>query len=265
MIHHSRSLSVAVAQSCPVPGDVQANVKEHIELAQRAAREGASIVLFPELSLTGYELALAERLAFTEVDPRLNPLREVAQAYKATLVVGAPVRIGPALHIGAFLLGVEGSLQLYTKHRLGAFPPSAVCDSVAGDVPPAESTVFEPGDRNPLLVREGLTAAVAVCADIGRPAHAELAARRGANLYLASMFVIPSDFDSDTEKLARYAGQHRMMTAFANFGSPSGGLRSAGRSTLWSESGERLIQLDEHGSGIALVTKTEHGIHARAI
>jgi hypothetical protein len=106
---------------------------------------------------------------------------------------------------------------------------------------------------------------VAVCADIGRPTHPQQAAERGANTYLASMFVIPSDFESEEAKLSRYAAQYRMMTALANFGSPSGGLRSAGRSSIWSETGELLVQLGRAGSGIALVTNTQHDRHTLAI
>jgi predicted amidohydrolase len=56
--------SIAVAQTCPVKGDVQANLAEQLRLTQIAASEGAQIVVFPELSLTGYELRLARALAF---------------------------------------------------------------------------------------------------------------------------------------------------------------------------------------------------------
>src|ERR1041385_7750009 len=52
----TRSRSIAVAQTCPVAGDVKANLDEHFRLARLAATEGAQIVVFPELSLTGYEL-----------------------------------------------------------------------------------------------------------------------------------------------------------------------------------------------------------------
>jgi predicted amidohydrolase len=252
-----RSRSIAVAQTCPVAGDVQANLDEHIRLARLAATQGAEVVVFPELSLIGYELALAGRLAFSENDPRLSSLFDVARSENTTLVVGASVRLGPSLYIGAFVLAPDRTAELYTKHYLGAFSPSASCDSCDGSVPPAEATVFQPGDRNPLIRLGGHVTAVAVCADIGRPAHAELAAERGADTYLASMFVIPSDFDSEVAKLSCYAGQHRMMTALANFGSPSGGLRSAGRSSIWSETGELLVQLSAEGSGVAVARKTQ--------
>jgi predicted amidohydrolase len=260
--------SIAVVQTCPIKGDVQANIQEHLRLAQLAAAQGAKVVVFPELSLTGYELALCDELAFSVGDSRLSSLLDLAAAQGSTLVVDAPVRLGPSLHIGAFILFPGGTTELYTKHRLGAFPPSASCDSCDGkSVPPAEETVFQPGDCNPLIQLGETIAAVAVCADIGKPAHPQHAAERGANTYLASMFVIPSDYDGEAGKLSRYAVQHRMMTALANFGSASGGLRSAGRSSIWTESGELLVQLKEAGSGIAVVseTQTDRRIHAEML
>ena len=224
------------------------------------------LVVFPELSLTGYELALAAELAFSEKDDaRLCPLLELAANHEATLVVGAPVRMGQSLYIGAFILRPDRTTDLYTKHHLGTFPPSASCDSCEGTVPPAEAVVFQPGDRNPLIQLGDHVAAVAVCADIGRPAHVEQAARRGADTYLASMFVIPSDFDGEVVKLRRYAVQHRMMTTLSNFGGPSGGLRSAGHSSIWSNTGELLVQLGVSGSGVGVVIETERGRHSQTI
>jgi predicted amidohydrolase len=261
----TRSRSIAVAQTCPVAGDVQANLDEHVRLTLLAATEGARVVVFPELSLTGYELTLAGELAFSESDHRLSPLLDVAASHAMTLVVGAPVRMGPAVYIGAFIVSPDGTIGLYTMHRLGAFSPSASRDSCDGNLPSAENTVFQPGDRNPLIHLGGHVAAVAVCADIGSPTHAEQAAKRGADTYLASMFVIPSEFDGEFAKLSRYAVKHRMMTALANFGSPSGGLRSAGRSSIWSETGELLVQLESNDAGVAVVMESEHGCSTRAV
>jgi predicted amidohydrolase len=261
----TRFRSIAVAQTCPVKGDVRANLDEHVHLARLAAAEGAEVVVFPELSLTGYELALAKGLEFSESDPRLSSLRDVATSHGTILIAGAPVRVGSALHIGAFILYPDRTTELYTKHHLGTFPPSAVCDSCGSTVPPSETTVFQPGDRNPLIRFGDNIAAVAVCADIGRPAHPQQAAERGANTYLASMFVIPSDLEGEVSKLRRYAVQHRMMMALANFGGPSGGLRSAGRSGIWSETGELLVQLNASGSGIAVVTENERGCRTQAV
>ena len=254
--------SISVAQTCPVTGDVDANLAEHLQLTELAASEGAQVVVFPELSLTGYEIALADHLAFLEDDSRLACLVDAASTHSITTIVGAPVRLEGRLHIGAFVLYPDGTRTLYTKHRLGAFGEHARCDGI---VPPAEATVFQPGDRNP-LVRFGTNmAAVAVCADIGGPSHPQQAADRGATAYLASMFVIPSDYEGDSAKLRRYAAQHAMAVALANFGSPTGGLAAAGRSSIWSETGALLTQLGSSGAGVAVATETTAGWHTRTV
>lgn len=66
--------AIGVAQTVPVRGDVDANIEQHLRLIRIAAEERARIVVFPELSLTGYELDLAGALAFEQADARLAPL-----------------------------------------------------------------------------------------------------------------------------------------------------------------------------------------------
>jgi predicted amidohydrolase len=170
--------------------------------------------------LTGYELDLADDITFSESDPRLSPLIAAASSYRMILIVGAPVRIGSRLHIGAFIISPDGSVGLHTKHHLGAFPTSASPDGI---VPAAEDTVFHPGDRNPLVRWADHTAAVAVCADTSRASHPENAAKRGATIYLASMFVVPSEVERDSARLRSYAAQHSMAVVFANYGGATGG------------------------------------------
>jgi predicted amidohydrolase len=257
-----RARTIAAAQTIPARGDVRANVEQHVRLVRVAAEERARVLVFPELSLTGYELDLATDLAFTADDPRLDPLVEAAASSAMALVVGAPVRIGARLHIGALIVSPDRTIEVYTKHYLGAFPPSVSPDGV---VPPPEASVFHPGDRNPLVRFGDDTAAVAVCADTRRPSHPADAARRGARTYLASMFVIPSDLATDVGYLSGYAARHGMAVVFANFGGPSGGLASGGRSAIWSERGALLAQLEASGSGVAVGVESATGWRARSI
>lgn len=258
----TRARSIAVAQTVPVRGDVDANVRQHLRLVGVAAAERAQVLVFPELSLTGYELELAGGLAFSQDDSRLAPLAKAASDFSMTLVVGAPVRVASRLHIGAFILSPDGEVGLYTKQRMGAFSAAAACDGV---VPPAEATFFHPGDLNPLVRFGGNTAAVAVCADTGRPSHPAAAAARGAEIYLASMFVIPSEFEREAGNLKEYAARHSLAVAFANYGGPTGGLASAGRSALWSETGELLAQLAPAGAGVAFAAESGSGRRAGAV
>jgi len=50
------SIAVALAQVTTALGNVQANLEKHLALIQQAHQAGADLVVFPELSLTGYVL-----------------------------------------------------------------------------------------------------------------------------------------------------------------------------------------------------------------
>ena len=50
----TKSVRVAMVQDNFVVGDIRANTRKIIELAQSAAGQGADLVIFPELALTGY-------------------------------------------------------------------------------------------------------------------------------------------------------------------------------------------------------------------
>lgn len=76
------TLRIALAQTDCVLGDVDANLENHLEQIGKAAKEGAQLVVFPELSLTGYSLrdlvpSVARKL---EADDRiLKPLLKASQ------------------------------------------------------------------------------------------------------------------------------------------------------------------------------------------
>ena len=230
---------VAAAQTVPVRGDVDANIAHHVSAIRRAAEERVRLLVFPELSLTGYELDLAADLAFGEKDARLVPLASLAASNTMTLVVGAPVRLRSRLHIGAFIITPEGSIDIYTKHHLGSGEEGVVA-----------------GDRNPLVRCEGNVAAVAVCADANRPSHPEAAAQRGAKTYLVSTFITPAEYQNKAAMFRAYAVRHAMTVVFANYGGPTGGLASAGRSAIWSDRGDTLAELAGTGSGLAIAYAT---------
>jgi predicted amidohydrolase len=56
----SRDFSIAAAQSSSIPGDIEANVARHAVFVRTAARAQVNLIVFPELSLTGYEPTVKE-------------------------------------------------------------------------------------------------------------------------------------------------------------------------------------------------------------
>lgn len=239
-------LSIAVGQVWATRGDVDANVAQHLRMVSAAAACGVQLLVFPELSLTGYELDLAERLAFSPGDSRLSPLCDAACNAAMDLIVGAPIRMDDRLHLGAFLIRPDGDVAIYTKRGLGAFGPEV---NPGGPIPPPEAEVFVPGDRNPSIVVGGSTAAVGICAETLGPDHAASAARGGANIYAACHFGIPLDTGFRLRVLKGHAIRYGMAVAFANHGGPTGGLQAGGLSSIWSEDGTCVARL---GSGLQL-------------
>lgn len=75
-------LTVALAQIDTTLGDVQANVEKHLQWIEDARARGADLILFPELSLTGYSLQdLAPTVARkpTSEDPSFAPLLKASK------------------------------------------------------------------------------------------------------------------------------------------------------------------------------------------
>jgi predicted amidohydrolase len=72
-------LDICAAQYVAIAGDLDANLDRHLRIMWLAARHDIEFLLFPELSLTGYELALAGELALSANAAQLEPLREMAR------------------------------------------------------------------------------------------------------------------------------------------------------------------------------------------
>ena len=78
---------IAVAQTNPRLGDLKHNLGEHLRLAEQALKADAALVVFPELSLTGYWLRdLTTQVALRLDDEFWKPL--LALSHKISLVVG---------------------------------------------------------------------------------------------------------------------------------------------------------------------------------
>lgn len=83
----------AAAQCAIRAGDISANLTLHMDFMQHAHEHGVGLLVFPELSLTGYEPTLAEALAQDIDSPVLSPLRHLARETSITTVVGLPLRL----------------------------------------------------------------------------------------------------------------------------------------------------------------------------
>ena len=110
-------MSLAAAQVEARPGRLSEAVEAHVCFAKAAAGAGAKVLIFLELSLTGYSRTLGREHALDFAEPALRPLAEVSRELGIALVVGAPVSAAKGLMIASlcFRPGREG--VTYIKKR----------------------------------------------------------------------------------------------------------------------------------------------------
>lgn len=234
-------MRIAVAQLTSIPGDVEANVAAHAELIGQAAAQAAAVVVFPELSLTGYELAAIERdprTTLAPADPRLQPLIDACRDDDLIAVVGAPVDQDWARLLAAIVLDGDGVREIYGKQHVHS----------------TESHLFTPGDRQVILEVGGYRLALAVCADSGQPDHAAACEAAGADAYLVGAFHIDDEDQVAAERMAARARDCGLWVALAehagNTGTGSG--EACGGSGFWAPGGELVSRLGRETPAIAV-------------
>lgn len=220
---------LAAAQLNPTDNDYAANLQQHLRLGEKAADTGAQLILFPEMSLTGYVLETAAAQAIAPGDEKLEPLQKLAVHRGVTIIAGAPVQIGKQLHIGSFIFQADGQTTFYTKQFLHG----------------RESEFFTGSDvYNPLLLIGNQRIANAICADITHAEHPEAAQQLKPTIYAASIFYTPGGIAEAYQQLGHYARTYRMHVLMANYCGASYTYEAAGRSACWNAKGELVASLD---------------------
>lgn len=82
------------------PADILYNCQEIIRLAKKADTESAGLVVFPELSVTGYTCAdlFSQDILLRKAFEALDDLATFSLEIKTAMIVGAPVRFGGMLY-----------------------------------------------------------------------------------------------------------------------------------------------------------------------
>lgn len=220
-MNQSSFLRIAVAQPASVSHDVAANVRSHTALIRRT---DARVVVFPELSLTGYELSTAP-LALDSSS--LNPLIEACSASDTIALVGAPVKRGDgSMAISTLMVERAGIRLAYEKLFLGT----------------DERKCFCPGDLPRVIEVDGFRLGLAICKDVNVDEHAAATAALDIDGYVASVVKHDHERTALTQRAADLAVTHRMWVAVSSAaGSTGEGFHAtAGHSAIWDPEGTCL-------------------------
>ncbi|HOJ05572.1 MAG TPA: nitrilase-related carbon-nitrogen hydrolase [Bacteroidota bacterium] len=166
------TLTIATAQIAPPLGKLEASIEQHVAWIDRARAAGAGLVVFPELSLSGYTVRdLNHALALRCDDARLNVFRE--RSRDITIILGGveeDERYG--VYNSAFVFD-EGRCDTYRK----MYPPDYGIFE--------EGRYFLRGNSARLIATRHGRIGVLVCEDLWHVSLPMLQALDGAELICA--------------------------------------------------------------------------------
>ena len=232
-------MKICVAQTRPVKGDIEANLYCHEKFIKTAVSVGTDLIVFPELSITGYEPELVKELATTRDDIRFDVFQRIADAERITIGIGLPILADNGIRISQVYFQPGKLREVYSKMFLHS----------------SEDEYFIRGDRYISLRIGNANIVPAICYELSVVEHAEQAATSGADIYAVS--VVEGNIEKAIERLTNVATEYCMTVMMANAVGKTGDYECPGRSSIWSNKGLLVGQLgDSHQEILIFDTDT---------
>ena len=248
------ALRLAMAQINPTVGDLAGNSTQILEKVQQAQGSGSSLVLFPELALTGYpieDLALSKDF-LNDSGKALEALaKELAKRGQGHIrvVVGHPALAKSptswAIGQNCASLIFDGKVQAsYAKHHL---PNYSVFD---------EYRVFVPGDQLLTFEIDGLRFATVICEDIwqsGGPVSQIASHNVDLTLVLNGSPFERSKTDTRLELVSELASRQSTAVAYVNLVGGQDDLVFDGNSFLIDAGGQEIARAKQFDTDLLVV------------
>jgi predicted amidohydrolase len=229
-------MKICVAQTRPVKGDIQSNIDNHKKLIDLAVSYRAEIIIFPELSLTGYEPGLSKELAVNQDDNRFDDFQKISDTRQITIGVGIPTKNNTGTCISMLLFQPHKARQAYSKKYLH----------------PDEDEFFISGQSSVGLTGNKTNIALAICYELSVPEHSENAFKSGAEIYIASVAKTAIGVEKAITNLSDIANRYSMTVLLSNCVGQCDGDECGGKTSVWNSKGLLRGQLNDTNEGIII-------------
>jgi predicted amidohydrolase len=230
-------MKIAVYQGEGVNGEVAGALGTMRMNAVKAAAQGVSMVIFPEMFLSGYNIGdNVFRLAEPADGPAAAAVAEISREAGISILYGYPERSGDRIFNSARLVNSAGrAIANYRKtHLYGS----------------EEKRLFTPGDEWAVAEVDGLQIGILICYDVEFPEAARTLALAGAELIAVPTALIqPFDIVARTLVPAR-AFENQVYVAYAGMCGSERGLGYCGLSGIVGPDGRDIARA---GTGPALL------------
>lgn len=226
-----------MAQVAPVLGDVDANFELARQSVREAREKGADLVVFPELSMTGYSLGqVSEEVSIEASDPRITELAE--EAGDVSVVIGFH-EDGSGVRTYNSAAYLEGG-QILHLHRKLYLPTYGIFE---------ERKHFSPGQNMRAFTSRFGRMAMMICNDAWQPTLGFLAVQDFARVLLIPTNSADSRFpgDMDTTEYWRditefYGRMYECYVVFVNRVGSEGDLDFWGNSHVVDPWGKTIVE-----------------------
>ncbi len=145
-------------------------LKQHISLIREASENGAKVIFFPELSLTGYTTTDASQVAIDLSDRRLSLLHDLSKKLKIIIGVGIPLKQAGGISITMYIIQVDLPPIVYSKNILHS----------------DEDPYFIPGKERAIINLGNEKIGIGICYESSQSVHFIKLIKQGMTMYLAS-------------------------------------------------------------------------------
>src|SRR6266481_7533139 len=169
-------MKIAVAQiSCSL-GDPEANLSKVHDFSRRAKDVSAKLIVFPEMTDTGYSMPVIQKHANHWKSGFVTGLQEIAKQLSIAIASGVSERDGSSIYNSQVLIDAKGEIVAkYRKAHLYAVAPVE------------EQTCFTPGDSFASFKLGGLCFGFSICYDLRFPEmYRKMAIEQNVGAFLIS-------------------------------------------------------------------------------
>ena len=169
-------MKVAAAQISCALGDFDANVRKVRDYAAQARKSGAELIVFPEMTDTGYSMPVIQEHAREWKNGAVVDLQKVAKENSIAIVAGISDRDGESIFNAQVFIDAKG--EVLAKYRKTHLVTAAPLD---------ERVCFSPGKEFVTTRIDKFTIGLSICYDLRFPEMARtLVVKHGANVVVNS-------------------------------------------------------------------------------
>jgi omega-amidase len=215
-------MKLAAAQILCSPGESGANLQKIQEFASRAKAGGAELIVFPEMSDTGYSMPIIKKHATTWNEGAVPRLKQIARELSIAIICGVSEREGNTIFNAQIFLDATG--EIVTSYRKTHLVTAAPLD---------ERPVFTAGGQFVSCNALGFNFGLTICYDLRFPEVArKLVVEQNANVLInSSAWPFPRVEHLRILALAR-AMENQAYVVLANRVGTDDGVTFCGTSTI---------------------------------